>query len=386
MPAETVKILLVEDNDADARLISEYLTTSNPASFEVKRAKNLSDAIKVVQGKQVDVALLDLDLPDSRGLETLIAVVNESPQLPVVVLTGFDDEKFGIEMLQEGAQDYLVKGSIQGYILLRSMFYAIERKKMEDILKRDRETLKKLVEDKANELLNVQLELDRAKRLSDIGTLAATVAHELRNPLAAISMAVHNIKRKAKNPALDSHLANIEKKVSESDQIINNLLFYSRIRPPHYENINMFDLIEESVDYIEANCKKPISVVKDINRIKDIKMEADPIQIKEVIHNIVNNACDSLPDKGGRVEITGMPEDNSIVFIVRDNGHGIDKDYLTKVFDPFFTTKAKGTGLGLSVCLQVVSLHNGSISIQSEPGRGTSVTVRLPRKSNMRSA
>ena len=107
-----------------------------------------------------------------------------------------------------------------------------ERKIAEEVLKRDKDTIEKLVVKRTQELLNVQVELERSKRLSDIGTLAATVAHELRNPLGVIRTAVYNIKRKAKNEALESHLSNIQKKVSDSDRIINDLLFYARIRLP----------------------------------------------------------------------------------------------------------------------------------------------------------
>lgn len=221
---------------------------------------------------------------------------------------------------------------------------------------------------------------DELKRLSDIGTLAATIAHELRNPLAAIGMAAHNIKRKSKNSDLDKHLSNIEKKIAESDQIIDNILFYSRIKPPRYENINIFDIIAESIVSVLESRKKDISIIRNIDSLKDIPIEADPTQIEEVINNILNNACDAVPSVDGKVEIISACEDEFIEVAIKDNGQGIDKESVAKVFDPFFTTKAKGTGLGLSVCQQIINLHDGSIHIQSEPGKGTSVTVRLPKK------
>jgi len=98
-----------------------------------------------------------------------------------------------------------------------------------------------------DELLKTQTELLAAKRLSDIGTLAATVAHELRNPLAAIYMASVNLKRKTESPALEKHFTTIEKKIKESDQIINNLLFYSRLKSPNYETVNLYDIINECI-------------------------------------------------------------------------------------------------------------------------------------------
>lgn len=113
-----------------------------------------------------------------------------------------------------------------------------------------------MVEEKTFELVAAQLDLEQAKRLSDIGVLAATVAHELRNSPATINIAVSNIKRKAKNPDLDKHLRNIEKKIAESNQIINNLLFYSRIKSPSYEKVNIMSIIEECVNV----AKKTVAV------------------------------------------------------------------------------------------------------------------------------
>ncbi|MBI4350728.1 MAG: PAS domain S-box protein [Elusimicrobia bacterium] len=233
------------------------------------------------------------------------------------------------------------------------------------------------------ELLGAQAELARAKRLSDIGTLAATVAHELRNPLATIGMAAVNIKRKAKNPELEKHLANIDKKVFESNQIINNLLFYSRLKPPHYERFYIHDIIEESLGFVAENLRKDyrIAVNREIDFLKGVAAEADPVQLKEVLNNLLNNAVDAVMQTGGaggKIEVSGARKNGFIAITVRDSGPGMDKTTLEHVFDPFFTTKAKGTGLGLSVCRQIMDFHGGAVELKSEPGKGTVATVLLP--------
>ena len=256
----------------------------------------------------------------------------------------------------------------------------ITNKKAEEILKRDKDTLERLVREKSKELLDAHMELDMAKRLSDIGTLAATVAHELRNPLAAMNMAAANIKRKANNPALDKHIFTIEKKVTESNQIINNLLFYSRIKPPAYENVDIHGIIEECVDSAEEKTKRRATFENAIDCVKGILIMADATQIKEVINNILNNAIDALPEERGRVRVKAENEGDTVAIGITDNGAGIAKDHLDRIFDPFFTTKARGTGLGLSVCRQIIDFHGGSIGIESEPGKGTTVMVRLPNK------
>ena len=256
----------------------------------------------------------------------------------------------------------------------------VENMKAQDILQRDKNTFEMLVKERTDELMEAYTELERSKRLSDIGVLAATVAHELRNPLAAISMAAHNIKRKAKNPDIDSHLANINKKVAESDQIIGNLLFYSRLKPPHYEKIEIFTIIEECIEALEKHTEKAIAITHELDSVRGILIDVDPIQIREVLNNILNNAYDAVLPGQGAIKVTAVEGDGFIKIVVGDNGSGIDKDNINKVFDPFFTTKAKGTGLGLSVCRQVIDMHKGEIEIKSEPGKGTSVIVRLPKK------
>jgi len=279
--------------------------------------------------------------------------------------------------VEVSAVPYEHKGQNGALVFARDI---TKRKRAEDALKHDKDNFERLVQERTNQLVETRVELEKTKRLSDIGVLAATVAHELRNPLAAIGIAAYNIRRKAKNGELNKHLSNIEKKIFESDQIINNLLFYSRLKPPHYESVNIADIIRESVDACRDSCRKDILITEDTDSLKDIFIEADPFQIREVIHNILNNACDAVTSQGGRIEVKGVYEKGFVKFIVMDNGHGIAKESLAKVSDPFFTTKAKGTGLGLSVCRQIVNFHCGSIEIQSELEKGTVVTVSLPEK------
>lgn len=125
-----------------------------------------------------------------------------------------------------------------------------------------------------------QKELNDAKRLSEMGTLAATISHELRNPLAAIQIATYNIRKKAQNPLIESHLNNIEKKIYESNQIINNLLFYSRIKDPNYENINIYNILNECVNIVKKRFyKKKVLICKKYRMLKNIFIDADSVQI-----------------------------------------------------------------------------------------------------------
>jgi PAS domain S-box-containing protein len=248
------------------------------------------------------------------------------------------------------------------------------------VLERDREELAKIVEEKSRELIASRLEVERAKRLSDIGTLAATVAHELRNPLGAMNLAVFNLKRKCEDPDLLRHFNTIEKKIGESGEIIDNLLFYSRLRPPTYQSVRLGDLIDDALGSLRAPADdKAVKIRRETKRAADLTIEADPLQIKELLVNLISNAYDAVGETGGVIEVGARREDGDHVKIyVKDNGRGIDAENLDRIWEPFFSTKSKGTGLGLSVCRQIAILHNGSIEIQSATGQGTLATLSLP--------
>jgi signal transduction histidine kinase len=231
----------------------------------------------------------------------------------------------------------------------------------------------------------MQKDLNEAKRLSDIGTLAATVAHELRNPLAAIRMASYNIKRKAQNPLLDKHLSNIQTKVTESDQIINNLLFYSRIKQPDLEELDLYKIMDECLEIAKKRAAgRKIRVIKKYRLLSRLLVEADSLQMKELFGNILNNSFDAIEHDAGVIEVGAAHEDKNLLKIYfKDTGSGMDTEHLKQVHEPFFTTKAKGTGLGLTVSHQIVNLHGGKIEFTSSKGTGTTVSVILPVKQSL---
>ncbi|MCU0650903.1 MAG: PAS domain S-box protein [Candidatus Omnitrophica bacterium] len=270
------------------------------------------------------------------------------------------------------------KGAVIGAI--ESVRDISEHKESEAILRQDREAFEDLVKAKTEELLRMQKELADAKHLSEIGALAATIAHELRNPLAAIRTAAYNIRRKSAERNLTSHLDNIEKKVIESDQIISNLLSYSRIRTPHLERVDIHELLEECLKAAKDRFDKfKVKVTKTCTCKKGDFIHADPLHMKELFNNILNNSYESFVAKSGVIIIKAdyAPRGKFTVSF-SDNGSGISPDDMKKISQPFFTTKSKGTGLGLTVCYQLVSLHNGTMDIKSEAGKGTTVTIILP--------
>jgi PAS domain S-box-containing protein len=285
--------------------------------------------------------------------------------------------KDGIWRWMEGSGHNLLNDPAIGAIVVNYRDIT-ERKLAEEILKRDTESLVQLVNERSKELIKTQKELKQSSRLADIGTLAATVAHELRNPLGVIHLAAYNLKKEKIELGDNKHLVNIEKKIWEGNQIINNLLTYARIKIPNYENVNILNILDECVSTAQERFgEKGISFEKKYDDGLNF-IEADPNQIREIFLNIINNACQAIVAPGGKVEIRARSEEDLIRVSVEDTGVGIAPEDLNRVFEPFFTRKSKGTGLGMAICNELVNLHQGKIEINSQLGEGTTVCIVLP--------
>ncbi len=271
---------------------------------------------------------------------------------------------------------------LRGRRLLMSIFRDIsEFKRIEMELRHEKDGLLRGMSKKTLELKRTMRELEDARRLSDIGILAATVAHELRNPLGVINTAIYNVKRKRQNKDIDRHLANIEKKINESNQIIENLLSYARLKMPTMEDVNVHALVHECVEHLSAKHReKKVELDLKCNCRKEDTIRGDRVQIMEVIENILDNAYQAIDDEGGKVFVEGEYNigEGSFTLTVSDNGVGIPEKEMDLIFDPFFTTRARGIGLGLTVCRQIIQLHHGRIKIESQARKGTKVTIILP--------
>ena len=290
----------------------------------------------------------------------------------------FDFPEIGQKTMALNGRQIKLHGKDSSLILL-VIEDITERKKAEDILKRDNKTLDKMIDKRSKELIRLQMELVKSRHLSAVGTLAATVAHELRNPLADIAISIHRIKKIVKDPVVEEILTGVNGRVLESNQIINDILMYSKTTIVRYESAKINDILISSIDEQAQNFPiGKIAINEKIARTKDLIIEVDPIRIKEVFLNILHNALDAVDKDAGIIEIESDVNDSMVSILIKDNGEGIAKKDLKNITNPFFTTKAKGTGLGLVVCKQVLMLHSGSLTIKSVEGKGTTVTVTLP--------
>ncbi|HKB02436.1 MAG TPA: ATP-binding protein [Gemmataceae bacterium] len=239
---------------------------------------------------------------------------------------------------------------------------------------------------KTDELRSTTQQLWQAARLAGVGELAASIAHELNNPMATVHLRLEGVL--ARTPADDPRrrpLEVVEQEVERMAQLVANLLHFSRAGRGQVSTVNVPDEVRKTIDLTGPHLRRLGVVVEpEFHPVPDIY--ADRQQLRQVFLNLFTNAADAMP-KGGRlsprVRPGLLPPDRPAVAIeVTDSGTGIPAEVLPRVFDPFFTTKeeGKGTGLGLVICKRIVQEHHGTLEIESEVGRGTTVRVTLPVK------
>jgi sigma-B regulation protein RsbU (phosphoserine phosphatase) len=362
-----IKVLLVEDKPGDTRLICEMLSEVRDVQIDVECVDRLSSGLECLAVGGIDVLLLDLSLPDGQGLDVCVRAHAQAESVPIVVLTGLDDETMAAKTLQIGAQDYLVKGQVDSGLLLRSIRYAIERKQAEE---------------KAHEAEALR-ELDRLRT-----ELLSNVSHELRTPLATIkgySTMLLDYDMRLRRDEKRRYLRFIDRATGRLVELIDQLLDMSRLESGLIEMntapTNISRLIREVVS--EAHVRKPQrQLVLDLPQ-KLPKLTIDARHIQQVLDNLIDNAI-KYSGEDTEVVVSARQVDHEVLVSVVDQGIGIPAEELPKVFDRMYrtrrrrVTKIAGAGLGLPICKRLIEAHGSKIWIESEEGKGTACFFTLP--------
>jgi two-component system sensor histidine kinase PilS (NtrC family) len=233
-------------------------------------------------------------------------------------------------------------------------------------------------------VIEMEEHLRTQERLATVGSLAAGIAHEIRNPLASLSGSIQVLQGELDLQGDNKHLMDIV--VRETDRlntIITEFLEYARLKNTQNEPIELLPILDETIMLLKncKDCSCDINISHTID--SDVVIQGDAQRLRQVCWNLLNNACQAMP-QGGEVVITARPfmreSDGSSWWEIRitDTGQGIAIDDRDKIFNPFFTTKTGGTGLGLAIVYRIIEDHRGTITVDSVPGRGTQFIIRLP--------
>jgi len=265
-------------------------------------------------------------------------------------------------------------------------------------------TLEQRVEERTHELREAQAQLVQTEKLASLGKLSASIAHEINNPLSGILTYAKLLSRKLRTGVPDvegvhaalQQLALVERETQRCVTIVRNLLDFARQREPSFQVVEVSRVIEEALSLLEHRmAMQDVQVTREFAPVPAVR--ADFGQLRQAFVNVLINACEAMPGggtlrvltrevalseagKGGPLSTTGKPGPPSrfAEVVITDTGQGISPEHLSNIFDPFFSTKERGTGLGLSVVYGIVEKHGGKIAVESQVGRGTTVTLRFP--------
>ena len=384
-----IEILLFEDKGVDVDLISEHLELSK-LDFNISVATGLADGIEQLEKRRFDVVLLNLTLPDSRGIDTLLATIEASRDEAIIALTGTDDEALSLEALKFGAQDYLNKYRLNSEDLRRSILFSIERSNLlrsrearsEEIQSRD------AIESGITKQKKAQDELFKSEKIESISLLAGGIAHDFNNMLTAILGNISMIRIDLDEGHQHSaKLVAAEKAALQARLLTQQLLAFSKGGVPSLEVTTVSEMVEECAQFILRGSKVECSIEKDEGLWP---VDADKGQISQVINNLIINANQAMPGGGeirirmsnlhvGHAEIPALKLGDYVCIEVRDEGTGISPQNLKKIFDPYFTTKRKGNGLGLASSYSIITTHKGTITVDSSIGHGSIFRVYLAK-------
>jgi signal transduction histidine kinase len=388
MKTEKIRVLLVEDNAADADLVQLALAKS-AGQFTVQWAASLSEALAQMTSRCFDVALVDLALPDSCGLDTVFRVRRHSPEVPIILLTGDDSDETAIEALDHGAQDYLVKDRLldrsPADILKRSIRYAIHRQKTSETqrLLEQLEISHKLLKTKNRRLSNLCKSAER---------FVEDVSHEFRTPLTVIKEYTSLMRGGMLGPIngeQSQFLKVVETRADDLNRMVDDMLDGSRLDAGllvmSRQQCAVADIIGGIRLMLMGKAESRGSTLEIAIESDMPEVYCDPEKIGRVIVNLVVNAIKFCGDPGYvKLWVRADRPTRNVVVSVTDNGRGLDPENLQTIFGRFKQVGNRprhcnsGFGLGLSISKELVDLSFGRLTVESELKKGSTFTFTLP--------
>jgi signal transduction histidine kinase len=365
----TLQVLLVEDNAIDALLLQEMFNKEPFGTIEMTHLLRMQDAEAHLAKNEVDIVLLDMGLPDAHGLDTLRRARAVAPHVPIIVLTGLEDEMLADEAIKEGAQDYLIKGQIENRALPRALRYAIERFRMRA------------------EADSVQL-----RQLQYKDEFLSHVSHELRSPLFAIyqfiTLLLDDLAGELKAEQRQ-YLEIVLRNVRQLQCMIDDLLEVTRAQAGKLTIDPQCASASEAIHFV-VDTLQAAAAGKHISLTAEVPLSlpflwADPKRIRQILIILLDNAIKFTPENGVvKVRVFVSADPRFVTMEVADSGAGISPDMEERIFERLFQAAdpaaagRKGLGLGLYISKELVIRQGGTIQAANVPGHGALFSVTLP--------
>ncbi len=413
-PESAAEVLIAEDNP-DMR---ELLSLIVGREFRVRVTSNGREALEALRESAPDLVLSDVMMPEMSGIDLCKAIKEnaETQSIPVVLVTSKAEREMKIEGLERGADDYVTKPFHPRELLAR-VRSLVRVRGLQKILADRNETLERAL----RELKQAEVQLVQSERLAAVGELAAGIAHEVNNPVnfalnaaRAMDGTVKELRELANRVttldfgdterlAREVEELRAEQQSGRADDLAATLVELAEIvsdglKRTHslVRDLRDFAAVSQSDERV-AGCdlgkglRSTVQLLKYGLRERNASVELDIEEgvptisgdlgaLNQVFLNLIKNAAESFPPGGGSIQVSLRCDDDTLIVTVADDGPGIPEDAMPLLFEPFFTTKAagEGTGLGLSISRKIVVAHGGELEVESEVGRGTRFSVRLP--------
>jgi two-component system, sensor histidine kinase and response regulator len=369
MSAPRLKVLLVEDNPSDARLIQESLAEASDDPFDLETTDTLATGLQRLGAGDFDAVLLDLALPDSFGMETFVRARAQALGVAIIVLTGLADDSLALKLVQGGAQDFVAKVDVSGNNLTRAILYAIERERLEQKFRKLNEELEERIKERTAELEASNKELE---------AFSYSVSHDLRSPLNHIhgfSALLQTDYKSRLDEQGKKYLDRIHNAAIRMSSLIDDLLSLGKVGRQGLKLavVGLGSLVQEVLAELKSECGDR-QIEWRIGSLTSIK--CDRGLMKQVFVNLLSNAVKYTSPRGRAViEVSQTLIDGHLAFSVRDNGVGFDMKHADRLFQPFqrlhLQEEFAGTGIGLATVQRIVQKHGGRIWAESVVDRGS---------------
>ena len=370
MMDKPLNVLLVEDDRNFGFIVTKFLARARRVQFSVEQAFTLKEGIEKISSGSYNLVLLDLTLPDSRGMESVNLVLETNSRLPIIVLTG-EDETLALKALHLGVQDYIQKGDFDLRSLERIILHGLERHELMVRLETQRDLL---------DLRAAELEISNAS----FASLGYTLAHDLSEPLRTVSSYLDLLRKRALDRLTEKDLDYLDMAREGSARmtlLITDLYAYSQIsRIKKFVTVDLNVILAE----VSKNLRKAI-----VESHADVfigalgKARGNRSQLVMLFQNLIANSLRyKNPDVNPIIKIEAVQNQSECVISVVDNGIGIDSNFFLEIFEPFRRLhpldEYAGSGIGLASCRKIVEHHGGKIWVESKVGSGSTFFVALP--------
>ena len=373
---EPPRILVIDDEEGIRAGCRRAL---EPEGYIVETAATGQEGLRRFREGNFDMVLIDVVLPDMRGVDLLAPILEKDPDVVCVVITGYATVELAVQAIRSGAYDFLSK-PFTADVLRMTVAQGLERRRLTLEARR----LQK-IEEEARELARAKEELERLDRFKT--TFMLTVAHELRAPLNALQSFLLAILKGYIPPEEQQEvLGRAVQRVQELLDLVDDLLKLAAAKSEKglekREPVSLADVLEKVAPLFQKEAEaKGLAWAVEVGARPVVR--ADPDQMAQVWSNLISNAVKYTP-AGGRVRVALEERDGWAIGTVEDTGIGIPPQDLGRIFEEFYRTPQakevapRGTGLGLPLVKQILEAHGGSITVESEVGRGSRFVFRLP--------